>query len=50
MSAVEKLNLSACMGQEDVDKPMSQAEFLAQTPARWALMFYCVEGSDHFGF
>ena len=34
MSAVEQLDLGVCLAQEGTDQPMTQDEFLAQTPAR----------------
>lgn len=34
LRALEELDLSACLGQEGVDEPMTQEQFLAQTPAR----------------
>lgn len=34
LRALEELDLSACLGQENVDEPMTQDQFLAQNPAR----------------
>ena len=33
---MEQLDLSACFGEERLDEPMTQEQFLQQTPARWA--------------
>ena len=38
LSALNKLDLAACLGQEGVDEPMTQEQFLAQTPARCVIL------------
>ncbi len=34
ISQMQQLDLGACFGQERLDEPMTQEQFLAQTPAR----------------
>ena len=36
VSQMNQLDLGACFGQERLDEPMTQEQFLAQTPARFA--------------